>query len=136
MSEEKNESMYQKQKAVKPKVEDVAGDFIGGDRLKNLLDFIGFLKENKLTPRCQSSNSWSVRYKNKSVCYIRLNDRQKSWSLDHSQFTREKWFKDYDRYITSDELKEFIWSHINAPRCVGSLNRSARRNRRQSNNVL
>ena len=112
-------SIYKKQKAEKPKVEDVAREFIDGDNLKNLTDFLEFLKSNKLTPHWQSSNSWKCSYKNKSVCYIRLNDREKSWSLDHSQFTREKWFVDYDKYITDNELKEFIWNHINAPRCTG-----------------
>jgi hypothetical protein len=119
MSDQNNNSLYQKQKAIKPKVEDVAKEFITGDKLKNLSDFLEFLKNNKLTPRWQSSNSWSVRYKNKSVCYVRLNNNEMSWSLDHSQFTREKWFTDYDKYITDDELKEFIWDHINAPRCIG-----------------
>jgi hypothetical protein len=119
MSEQNNDSLYQKQKAVKPKIEDVAGDFVTGDNLKNLQDFLGFLKDNKLTPQWQSSNSWKVSYKSKSVCYIRLNDKEKYWSLDHSQFTREKWFTDYDKYITDAGLKEFVLEHINAPRCTG-----------------
>jgi len=112
-------SLYKEQKAAKPKIEDVAGEVIGGDNLKNLLDFLGFLKENKLTPRWQSCNSWKVMCKNKSVCYVNLNDREKFWMIRHSQFTRDNWFKDYDNYITDDKLKAFILDNIQAPPCVG-----------------
>ena len=112
-------SLYKSQKSAKPKVEDVAVELINGDNLENLMDFLKFLKDNKLTPRWQSCNSWSVRYKNKSVCYVNLNDREKVWMIRHSQFTRDNWFIDYDKYITDDELKKFILDNINAPLCVG-----------------
>jgi len=111
-------SLYKDQKAAKPKVEDVAGEFIDGDKLNNLLDFIGFLKDNKLTPRWQSYNSWSVRYKNKSVCYVNLNDREGCWMIRHSQFTRDNWFVGYEKYITDDEVKEYILDNVNPPPCV------------------
>ena len=110
-------SLYQSQKAVKPKIEDVAVEIITGDNLKNLMDFLEFLRDNKLTPRWQSSNSWKVTYKNKSVCYVNLLEREGFWMIRHSQFTREKWFTDYDKYITDAVLKEFILDNINAPLC-------------------
>lgn len=119
MSEQNNESLYKKQKELKPKAEDVAAKLIDGNNLKNLMNFLEFLKDNKLTPRWQSSNSWKVTYKNKSVCYVNLNDREKFWMIRHSQFTRDQWFKDYDEYIENNELKEFVLGHINAPICVG-----------------
>ena len=112
-------SLYKNQKAIKPKPEDVAREFIKGDNLKNLFNFIEFLKDNKLTPRWQSYNSWKVMYKNKSVCYVNLDDRENSWRIRHSQFTRDNWFQDYDKYITDDELKDFILDNIQAPPCVG-----------------
>jgi len=119
MSEQNNKSLYKKQQAAKPKIEDIANEVINGDNLKNLLDFIEFLKNNKMSPRWASVNSWKVMHKNKSVCYVNLNDRDGSWMIRHSQFTREKWFIDYEKYITDAELKGFILEHINGPLCPG-----------------
>jgi len=107
-------SLYQSQKAVKPKIEDVAGNFITGDKLKNLMDFLGFMRDNKLTPRWQSSNSWKVSYKGKGVCFIKIIGT--SWFVMHSALTREKWFVGYDEYFP-DELKKFVWENIKGGYC-------------------
>lgn len=112
-------SLYKKQKTEKPKIEEIAANFLVGDNLRNLTNFLEFLKDNKLTPRWQSSNSWKVVYKNRSVCHINLNEREGSWMIRHSQFTRDKWFQNYEKYVTDDELKEFILDNISGPRCVG-----------------
>jgi len=101
-------SLYKSQKPKKPKIEDVAKEIIDGDHLKNLLNFLAFLNDNKLTPRWQSGNSWKVVYKNKNVCHINLNDHEGVWMIRHSQFTRDKWFVNYEKYITDDKLKNFI----------------------------
>ena len=111
-------SLYKDQKETKPKVEDVAAEILDGDKLKNLLNFLAFLKDNKMTPRWQSYNSWKVTYKNKSMCYVNLNERDKVWMIRLSQFTRDGWFTNYDNYFTDEELKKFILDNINPPPCV------------------
>ena len=114
-------SEYRAQKELKPKVDDIAREILDEDKLVNVLDFLEFLKNNKLTPRWYATNSWSVKYKNKTVCKIKLNwmprssDKGDYWGIYHAHFTREKWFVNYDRYITDDGLKEFIWDNINPP---------------------
>ena len=65
-------SIYQDQKITKPKPEDAAADFINGKKLKSLMNLLEFLRDNKLTPRWQSGNSWKVSYKNKTVCFIKI----------------------------------------------------------------
>ena len=111
-------SEYQNQKTVKPKIEDVAPEILDEDKLKGLSEFLEFLKANKLTPRWLSTNSWKVMYKNKCVCFIRLNKRERLWNISHSNFTREKWFKDYERYMTDNEVKEYILNNIKPPLCT------------------
>ena len=108
-------SLYQSQKAVKPKIEDVVGDFLNKDLQKNLMDFLGFLQENKLTPRWQSSNSWKVSYKGKGICFIKIVEPS-SWFVMHSAITSEKWLVGYDAYF-SDELKAFIWKNVKGGWC-------------------
>jgi len=104
------------EKIVKPKIEDVAAGFLNEGDLENLKDFVGFLKENKLTPTKISGGTWVVKNKGKTVCHMRLWN-EKDWGVTHSHFTREKWFKDYDKYITDDGLITFIHNHIRKPAC-------------------
>ena len=66
-------SKFQAQKALKPKAEDAARVCFEEDKLENILDFLDFLKVNKLTPRWYSTDSWVVKYKNKKVCQIKFN---------------------------------------------------------------
>ena len=107
--------MLKKQKDVKPNVEDVAGEFINEDKFVNLKNLLGFLRENKLNPRWASGNSWSVKYKNKNVCYIKII--RASWYVFHSNFTRENWFVEYDDYFADDGLKEFVQKNITGGHC-------------------
>jgi len=114
-------SEYRAQKELKPKVEDIARELLDEEKLENVLDFFEFLKSNKLTPRWYTSDSWVVKYKNKTVCKIKLNwmprasDKGNFWGIYSAPFTRENWFENYDSYITDDGLKGFIWDHINPP---------------------
>jgi len=95
------------QNDVKPKVEDVAGEFISKDKLENLLNFLEYLQKIKLTPRWASGNSWTVKSKGKTVCFIKIVGP--SWFVMYPAFTREKWFAGYDAYF-ADELKDFVWA--------------------------
>ena len=108
-------SIYADQKVVKPKVEDVAGEFISEDKLKNLMDFLEFLQENKLMTRWISWNSWLVKFKSKDVCQIKIRDA--SWFVMLSTFTRKEWFAGYDEYFADNELKEFIWENVKGSWC-------------------
>ena len=44
-------SMYQKQKATKPKPEDVAGDFLDAEKTAAMLNFVEFIRVNKIGVR-------------------------------------------------------------------------------------
>ena len=77
MSEKNENSLYKEQKANKPKVEDIIPNWLDGDMKNNALDFVTWLRVNKMSPTWASANSWKVSYKSKGVCYIKLlcNDR-------------------------------------------------------------
>ena len=108
-------SLYQSQRVVKPKIEDVAGDYINGNNLKSLMDFLGFLKDNKLSPRWQSGNSWTVQYRGQTVCHIKLDST--IWRIMFSLASREKWFSGSDQYFADDEEKAFIWASVKEAWC-------------------
>lgn len=66
-------SKYQEQKKNKPKIEDVINDNLCG-HLKNVaIDFVDFLRANKISPRWASTNSYASSYKGRRVCIIKIN---------------------------------------------------------------
>ena len=61
-----------KEKITRPKIEDIINDFLSGEILSNALNFISYLKENRMSPQWSAANSWKVRYKAHNVLFIRL----------------------------------------------------------------
>ena len=96
------------EKIVKPKIEDVIGERLEGDIQKNALDFVAFLRENKLSPGRMDIGSYTVKHKSNSVCNIYIRDGW--WMIRHRPSTLEKG-------ITDSELIEFIHDNINHPEC-------------------
>jgi hypothetical protein len=60
------------QKKTKPMIEDVMPHYLDGGRLKNALEFIAYLRENKIKPVWAITNGWKAVYKGKTLYYIRL----------------------------------------------------------------
>ena len=106
MSEQSKVSLYQEQKKIRPKIEDVIQDYLDNNKLKSALDFIFFLKSNKMPPQWASADSWSVSYKNKRVCYIKLGNG--SWRIVHSG----DYDSGYENCMFSEGLKEYIWNNV------------------------
>lgn len=46
-------------------------NLIDNDEKQNALDFINYLKLNKLSLQWGSANSWRINYKSKCVCYFK-----------------------------------------------------------------
>ena len=53
-------SLYQVQKEINPKVEDVISDYLDGEMKRIALDFIAFLRTNKMNPAWTLTNLWKV----------------------------------------------------------------------------
>jgi len=60
------------QKIAKPNIEDVLPHYLSGNVLKNALDFIAYLRENKMKPTWTIHNAWKAVNKGKVLYYIRL----------------------------------------------------------------
>jgi len=106
------------QKNTKPKAEDVIPELLNGETEKAALSFTEFMRENKMPLKWASNNAWKASYKGKSVCYMIVNANG-DWVIRFSQLTRDKWFVDYDDYITGAGLKEFVINNINRRLCPG-----------------
>jgi len=66
-------SLSQEQKNIKPRIDDIINDFLSGDALNNALNFIDYLKDNKMSPRWSATSTWTVRHKSRRVCVIKLH---------------------------------------------------------------
>lgn len=108
-------SLYKNQKAIKPKIENVAGNFVHQKNMENLNDFLGFLTDSKLKPQWASGNSWAVKYRSKTVCHIKFDSM--SWFIMFSKLARENWLDGYNKYFTDNEAKKFVWENVKGPKC-------------------
>ena len=102
-------------KTVKPKVEDVILDLVTHEHQKLALDFVAFIRANKMTPAWASQNAWKVNYRGKVLCYIRtagtahyhnLDDR--SWHVTFAVYSDYV----YDVAVPIESIQH-IWDKVN-----------------------
>jgi len=106
------------EKKVKTKIEEIAANFLDGEKLKNFLDFNESLSQKNLSKSTTSTGKngyqgWAVRYKGSMICHFRAY--KDYWFISY--------FKSVDinecEGLISDELKEFILENIVSPLCQG-----------------
>lgn len=106
MSEENEKPLFQEQKKVRQRIEDALSDSLSGDIKETALDFVAYLRLNKMSPAWTSPNSWKVSYKSNGVCYIKLG--YGSWQINfHGSFN-----KDYENIFTDVKVKETAWANV------------------------
>ena len=124
-------SLYQSQKAMKPKIEDVAGDLLDTERTADIINLVEFIRANKIGIQWVSVYSWALIYKGKRLGFLKIyclesdmnqiryehlfgkpNPLHKSWFFCHRH--------DYlDRYYSIEDcvLKSFIFDNTYARNC-------------------
>jgi len=107
-------------KTAKPKVEDVINEVLTGDVCEKALDFVAFLRENKLMTPWSATNSWKIRFKGKDVGFMSTYGTaayrglaENSWQIC---FTAHKFANDdavYGEQCTLNESqKNMVWSML------------------------
>jgi len=111
------------QKAAKPNIEDVLPCYVEGEVLKNSLDFVAYLRENKTKPVWTLHNAWKGTYKGKVLYYIRLPlYRAHFWSGKHApgaEWTRS-WvitpylhnINTYEDQVMAENLQHLVWDNL------------------------
>ena len=110
------------QKQVRQQIEDGIRECLNGDRQKNALDFVAYLRENKLNPAWATPLSWKINLKKEGVCYIKLfaegragyNDRiAGEWVVNpHGGFKNG-----YENVFVDEKGKEVAWTNVKY--CIG-----------------
>jgi hypothetical protein len=108
MSEIKEDSVYQSQKRIKPKIEDIVQEYLNAKTKKDLIDFLCFLELNKIGVQWASTNSWNINYKSKRVGCIRM--RPGFWQFNYGGGGIND--NGYENFITTKKQKELVWKNI------------------------
>jgi len=112
-------SIYQNQKATKPKPEDVAGDFLDAKKTAALLNFVEFIRANKIGIRWASANSWTLNYKSKRLGYLKIFAEKPNTSIYGSWAFCHNRDGSLELYYNMEDcnLKRFIFENIYARTC-------------------
>jgi len=92
---------------VQPTIEDEINTLLCGDSIKTALDFVAFLRANKMAPKCvDAQNSvWCFDYLGKGTsCVIVL----KGWFVFWGG-----WDVEHEEYPIDEKTKEFALAHVN-----------------------
>ena len=121
MSEQKIVSMtFQEQKAIKPLIEDAIIESLDGGMKKAALDFIAYMRENKMKPVWAVTNQWKAMYRGKCICRIYIKNGEYDDRLCASPFWVVRldplYLNEYEESILSEGLQNMIWD--NASYCV------------------
>ena len=104
------------QKIVKPKIENVIPEILKNNAKKTALDFVAYLRENKMNPAWTLHNAWKVTNKGNVLCYIRLG-----WGFWRSRDSENgKWevtpylnhISEYENNITNEGLQNIVLNNL------------------------
>lgn len=101
-------SEYQEQKKVKPAIEETVNKHLDGKLKNDLLDFVFFLRDNKMSPQWGSTNSYNLSYKGRRVCIIKI--AEKSYQI----WLNTQYNEDFNKCFSEDteENKKFLIDSI------------------------
>ena len=117
-------SIAKEQAKAKPKMDEIVGDILHEENLKNALDLMAFAKENKISLRWSSTNAYQLYYKSKRIGIIRMTvDAYKMYAMPVNSW----YFSPWDSHDILDEListeknaKEIIWNNVRVCSSCGS----------------
>ena len=109
MSEQNDLTHLHVQRKLRPKIEDVIPLMVGDDYQQSALEFVAWLRENKMSPGWGGIHSqWDAKYKGKVICKILPDNNKKWWSCSLYLANIER----YEDLILSENLQNFVWDNV------------------------
>ena len=97
----------------KPKIEDIASEYLDGDDLNNVLDFVKWLRAGKMTPTFGSKSKTGISYTTR-VLFVKLFYGY--WYIWISGKAKKgRYIEDF---LACEELKEIVSESL--PQCPGN----------------
>ena len=97
------------QTKIKPKIEEIASEYLDGKNLNNLLDFVAWMRANKMTPTFANKSKTGVNYTS-HICYVKLFHGY--WYIWISGKHRIYKHLFIDDFLSCEELKEIIGANL------------------------
>ena len=94
------------QKTTNPKIEDIIPLYLNSDMEKAALDFVMYMRSNKISPSFVSIDSWKASNKGKCICYIGLGE--KHWDIIPHLYHLHK----YKQIVINEGLQFIIWDNL------------------------
>ena len=101
-------SLYQQQKKLKPRAEDVIQASLPPVHREQAMRFLAFLKSLRMTPQWASVHSWTVSYKGKRVCHIKVSAGAGTWYIRPSLQYDEA----LDAFCRKEQLTELMLKNV------------------------
>ena len=115
MSEQNQKFTHQEQKKTKPKIEDIIPILFDGDMKKDILDFVAYMRANKMPPIWASLNSWKCSCKNKGVCYIKFNPYETNVRANGNVWNVSPIIdfnsNEFETLAADENLRDFFWAN-------------------------
>ena len=86
---------------LKPKIEEIAHDYLDGENLDNLIDFVAWMRANRMTPTFANKSKEGVNYTSR-ICYLKL--RYGSWYMWPAGRKNEY----VNDFLECEELKDIV----------------------------
>ena len=105
---------FAEQKEMKLKIEDEIPKFLDGEMKTAALDFIAYMRANKMPPSWLSGNSWKANHKGQNVCVVRLSEG--SWRVVPRISRWNKLISSYNLYekeLRGEGLLETVLENVN-----------------------
>ena len=106
------ENLFKQQRKTRPKVEDMICKYFDGEVKQNALDFVAWLRANKLSPRFSATNSWYIYHENDNFMQLRINSKE--WpTVDDPEITTfcvcfSAYTKFHDLLLNTEGLKQAV----------------------------
>jgi len=114
MAKQKQLSLAQQQRITKPLIEDVIPEYLDGDMKKSALDFVAYLRKNRMSPSfARIANAWNNNYKGSGLYYIGLcrqdpYGKPRQWVINPYL----KHISQYEDIIIQEGLQHIIWNNV------------------------
>jgi len=107
------DNLFKQQRKTRPKAEDMICKYFEGEIKQNALDFVAWLKANKLSPRFAATNAWYIYHENDNFMQLRIDSKEwptveldtekTAFCLCFSAYT-----KFHDLLLNTEALKEAV----------------------------
>lgn len=94
------------------KIEEIIQELFEGEKKENFLNFVAYLRTNKLNPSRSSAVAYKINYKGFTIAYIWVNK-------DNQTLKISPFLDIYDDNALSDEFKAIVWANVDEERLAG-----------------